>query len=154
VSNQRLARQNNMFDLDQAMAEWRRQMLADGIQARDVLDELESHLREDLRRRVKPGIGEERAFELAAQQLGEPEALKAEFIKVESKERKYMKRGLIITLGIIGVLVGMAFVMPAVAQYRHEGAMRNGEPWLFLIGSLLTLAGVGAAIRGGKKSRA
>jgi hypothetical protein len=48
----------------------------------------------------------------------------------------------------------MAFVMPAVAQYQHEGAMKNGEPWLFLIGSLLTLAGCGAAVRGMKKSRA
>ena len=52
-----------------------------------------------------------------------------------------MKRGLIIGAGIIGVLAGMAFVMPAVAQYRHEGAMSHGEPWLFLLGSALTLAG-------------
>jgi hypothetical protein len=65
-----------------------------------------------------------------------------------------MKRGLVIAAGIIGVLVGLALVMPAVAQYRHDGAMRNDEPWLFLIGSLLTLAGCGAAIRGAKKSRA
>jgi hypothetical protein len=143
-----------MFDLDQAISEWRKQMVAGGIKARDVLDELEGHLREDMRRRLKSGAGEERTFELAAQQIGGPETLKSEFIKVETEERKYMKRGLIITLGIIGVLVGMAFVMPAVAQYRHEGAMRNGEPWLFLMGSLLTLTGVGAAIRGGKKSRA
>jgi hypothetical protein len=64
-----------------------------------------------------------------------------------------MKRGLIISIGIAGVLVGMAFVMPAVAQYQHEGAMKNGEPWLFLIGSLLTLAGCGGAVRGMIKSR-
>jgi hypothetical protein len=65
-----------------------------------------------------------------------------------------MKRSLIIVAGIIGVLVGMALVMPAVAQYRQLGAMRNEEPWLFLIGSLLTLAGCAAGIRGLKKSRA
>ena len=65
-----------------------------------------------------------------------------------------MKKSLVITLGIIGVLVGMALVMPAVAQYRHEGVMRNGEPWLFLIGSLMTLAGCGAAVRSLRKSRA
>ena len=64
-----------------------------------------------------------------------------------------MKRGLIISAGIIGILVGMALVMPAVAQYRHDGAMRNDEPWLFLIGSLLTLAGCAAALRSLKKSR-
>ena len=65
-----------------------------------------------------------------------------------------MKRVLILGSGIVGVLFGMALVMPAVAQYRHEGAMRNDEPWLFLIGSLITLAGCGAAFRGLKKSRA
>jgi hypothetical protein len=65
-----------------------------------------------------------------------------------------MKRGLIISAGIVGVLVGMAFVMPAVAQYQHEGAMKNSEPWLFLIGSLLTLGGCGAAVRGMIRNRA
>jgi hypothetical protein len=64
-----------------------------------------------------------------------------------------MKRGLIIAAGIVGVLVGMAFVMPAVAQYQQEGAMKNGEPWLFLLGSLLTLAGAAAAIRSFKRAR-
>jgi hypothetical protein len=65
-----------------------------------------------------------------------------------------MKRGLTIAAGIVGVLVGMAFVMPAVAQYQHEGAMKNDEPWLFLLGSLLTLGGGIAAIRSLKKARA
>lgn len=65
-----------------------------------------------------------------------------------------MKRSRILVAGFIGVMVGMAFVMPAVAQYRHEGAMRNDEPWLFLIGSLLTLAGCNGLFHGLKKSRA
>ena len=65
-----------------------------------------------------------------------------------------MKRGFIISVGIAGVLVGMALVMPAVAQYQHEGAMKNDEPWLFLIGSLLTLAGGVAAVRSLKRARA
>lgn len=65
-----------------------------------------------------------------------------------------MKRGLIISAGVAGVLVGMALVMPAVAQYQHEGVMKNGEPWLFLIGSLLTLAGCAAAVRNLKRGRA
>jgi hypothetical protein len=56
--------------------------------------------------------------------------------------------------GIVGVLVGMALVMPAVAQYRHKGVKRNGEPWLFFVGSLLTLSGCGAALRSFNKARA
>ena len=65
-----------------------------------------------------------------------------------------MKRSLIFIIAFIGVMVGMALVMPAVAQYHNEGVMRNDEPWLFLIGSLLTLAGCGAALRGLKNIRA
>ena len=65
-----------------------------------------------------------------------------------------MKRIFTFIAAFIGVMVGMALVMPAVAQYHHEGVMRNDEPWLFLIGSLITLAGCGAAIRGLIKRRA
>jgi hypothetical protein len=59
-----------------------------------------------------------------------------------------MKRILVITIGIIGVLVGMGFVMPAVAQWRHEGAMTRLSVALLLLGVLLTLGGGGAAVRG------
>ena len=65
-----------------------------------------------------------------------------------------MKRSLMFIIAFIGVMVGMALVMPAVAQYHNEGVMRNDEPWLFLIGSLLTLAGLGAVFQVFKKSRA
>ena len=59
-----------------------------------------------------------------------------------------MKRTLKIILGIIAVLVGMGFVMPALAQWRHEGAMTGSSVALCLLGAVLTLAGVGAAIHG------
>ena len=59
-----------------------------------------------------------------------------------------MKRTFKIILGIIAVLVGMGFVMPAVAQWRHEGAMTALSVALFLLGTVMTLAGVGAAIHG------
>lgn len=65
-----------------------------------------------------------------------------------------MKHMIIIISGIIAVLIGMGFVMPAVAQYRHSGVMSNGEPWLFLFGSLMTLAGIAAAWVGVKKRAA
>jgi hypothetical protein len=143
-----------MFDTEQAIAKWRRQMADDGIKAPEILDELESHLREDFERRLRSEANKEHAFRMAVRQMGPARVLKAEFRKIERKERRYMKRVLVIGAGVLGVMVGMALVMPAVAQYRHEGVMRNGEPWLFLIGALLTLAGCGAAFRGMRKSRA
>lgn len=143
-----------MRNLDHDIADWRRQMVAAGIKRADILDELESHLRDDVERRIQSGADTAQLFQKALAQFGQPHLLKAEFKKVQNRERQYMKRGLIISAGIIGILVGMALVMPAVAQYRQLGAMRNEEPWLFLIGSLLTLAGCVAGIRGLKKSRA
>ena len=37
-----------MFDLDQAIVAWRRQMIAAGFNSAETLDELESHLRDDV----------------------------------------------------------------------------------------------------------
>ena len=128
--------------------------MAGGIKSHEVLDELESHLRDDVECKVRSGSEAEKAFQQAAQKLGRAAVLKLEFERVENAERKFMRRSLMFIAAFIGIMVGMALVMPAVAQYCHEGVMRNDEPWLFLIGSLLTLGGCGAAIRGLKKRRA
>lgn len=143
-----------MFNPESAISTWRNQLSASGIISSEILDELESHLRDDMDRRLRSGAGPEQAFREAARRVGSPEILRVEYDKIGNQERKFMKRSLMFIIAFIGVMVGMALVMPAVAQYRHEGVMRNDEPWLFLIGSLITLAGVGAAARGFRKSRA
>jgi hypothetical protein len=71
-----------MFSLEKSIAEWRRQMLAGGIKSNHVLDELENHLREDVEQRIRSGTAAQRAFEEAAQQIGNADALKLEFAKV------------------------------------------------------------------------
>lgn len=154
VSNARQPSLNNMFELNRAISDWRHELASGGLKYPGVLDELESHLRDDIERRTRGGASSDGAFHRAVEQIGGIKNLKTEFEKVQNKERNYMKRSLIISLGILGVFVGMAFVMPAVAQYQHEGALKGPEPWLFLLGSLLTLAGCGTAFRGFKKSRA
>ena len=70
-----------MFNLQQAIAEWRRQMIACGFSSADALDELESHLRDEIAAQVRSGTEEKRAFELACRHLGEPELLGKEFGK-------------------------------------------------------------------------
>ena len=59
-----------------------------------------------------------------------------------------MKRKILIITGILGVLIGMAFVLPAVALMRATGALPVFSVALLLLGILLTLAGGGAAVRG------
>ena len=71
-----------MFDLEQSIAVWRKQMLAAGIQSPVPLAELEVHLREEIERQVKSGLGRQNAFEMAAEKIGRPRELKTEFRKI------------------------------------------------------------------------
>jgi len=70
-----------MFDPEQAIAEWRRQLLAAGVKDGKVLDELESHLREELERQRQSSQSGEQAFALAVRCIGRPVALEREFAK-------------------------------------------------------------------------
>ncbi len=72
---------NNMFDLNQAIGEWRQQMLAAGIQTPVPLEELEIHLREEIEQRMQSGADEQKAFAMASAMIGQPEPLKSEFKK-------------------------------------------------------------------------
>jgi hypothetical protein len=70
-----------MFDLEKAVADWRREMQSAGIKSPAPLDELELHLREEIERQMKSGLTEVRAFVFATQQMGEAGLLKNEFRK-------------------------------------------------------------------------
>jgi hypothetical protein len=89
-----------MFNLETAMAEWRRQMLAAGIQSPVPLDELESHLREDIEQQVRSGMDEARAFELAVQQMGQAISLRKEFMKTSNKTRMFLRKLKSFVLGV------------------------------------------------------
>jgi hypothetical protein len=68
-----------MFDLEQSIANWRRQMQAAGIQPPSKLDELEGHLREDFQLHMKAGLDQARALEHAIATIGHADTLRAEF---------------------------------------------------------------------------
>ncbi len=74
-----------MFDLEQAIADWRRRMLAAGVNNSNVLDELESHLREDIGALLSAGMLEEQAFQRALSRVGSPIPLRTEFDKLKRK---------------------------------------------------------------------
>src|SRR6185295_14174952 len=71
-----------MFNLEQAIIEWRKQMLNAGIKTPVPLDELESHLREDIDKQMRSGLDAQRAFDIAVQRIGQAAPLKREFAKV------------------------------------------------------------------------
>lgn len=70
-----------MFNLEQSINEWRRQMLAAGIKT-SALAELESHLREEFERQVCLGIHGQQALGTAVLKIGPARELKTEYSKV------------------------------------------------------------------------
>jgi hypothetical protein len=81
-----------MFDLEQAIADWRRHMASQGISAPEVLEELESHLRDDVDRLTRTGLGLREAFDTAVKAVGQPDDLKVEFRKVDGRIRALLIR--------------------------------------------------------------
>src|SRR5216683_2850215 len=61
-----------MFNLDESISEWRRQMLAAGIKTPVPLNELENHLRDDVEQQMRSGLSAQQAFEAAVQGIGHP----------------------------------------------------------------------------------
>ncbi len=64
-----------------------------------------------------------------------------------------MKRTLVSVGGILMALIGLAFVMPAVAQMRDTGALPNFGVALLLLGLALTFGGGGAVVYGARRLR-
>jgi hypothetical protein len=70
-----------MFNLDQAILEWRRQVIDAGIKRAVLLEELESHLRQDVEQQMQLGWTAQEAFEVAVARIGRADELKREFAK-------------------------------------------------------------------------
>ncbi len=79
-----------MFNLEQSIEKWRKQMLAAGIKL-ESLDELEGHLREEIERQTKVGVVEQQAFDMAVKTIGRGAELKKEFSKAEPLEARLVK---------------------------------------------------------------
>jgi len=125
-----------MPDLEKQIAEWRRQMLAVGIKSPVPLEELENHLREEVARQMKAGLNEQKAFEMAAGRMGQPEILKREFKKVESTSVK--------RISIFALFVGTVIVLRTLTVRPDDAAhYRPNEQVAFLTaGSALLLFGL------------
>ena len=99
-----------MFNLEQAIADWRRQMLAAGIKTPVPLGELEIHLREDIERQMKSGMTSQEAFDIAIQQIGQAGTLRKEFGKVGEAMSARWRKFNIIVCGVAAVLLGLTGV--------------------------------------------
>jgi hypothetical protein len=109
-----------MFNLEQSIVEWRKQMLAAGIQSPAPLEELEIHLREEIEQRMRSesNLNEEGAFNFAVRKIGQSEIIKTEFKKIE---RGTMKPIMIILAALFGTVFGGAMILPALGRWHHAG---------------------------------
>jgi hypothetical protein len=80
-----------MFELEKAIAEWRQQMVAGGVKDQGILNELESHLRDEIARQIQARGEAEQSFKNAVQQIGSAHALKNEFAKVSGSSSKLLQ---------------------------------------------------------------
>jgi hypothetical protein len=98
-----------MFNLNQAIKKWRQEMLAAGVKNPEALDELEIHLREEIRSLASAGASETEAFRLAAGRVGNPGAVAVEFEKSKSGPSLPVILGSTLWTGISVVLAAVLF---------------------------------------------
>ncbi len=73
-----------MFDLNEQIEKWRASLLEKQTLGKSDIDELETHLREEIEQLTTAKLSEEEAFWIAAHRLGDTTALAGEFAKVNT----------------------------------------------------------------------
>jgi len=134
-----------MFDLETSIVDWRRQMLAAGIQSPVPLEELEIHLREDIERQMKSGLNAQRAFEDAIQDIGKANMLKSEFEKVDAtKVTRTLKQYRAIMVACLGMesLFWATCLLLKVGRFSEITAAQQMSG-LAAVAVMILLAGIG-----------
>jgi hypothetical protein len=143
-----------MFDLEQQIRDWRRTQAAALGERPELLDELESHLREDMQRLTQAGQRPEEAWVAAVARLGSSGQLAAEFAKLPPAGpfawmpvRAVTAVFIILAVGIawlllarwsegrIGLLLG-AHVLTVILGYSSAFAIGTLAIWAILTRSL------------------
>ena len=115
---------SELFNLENAIAAWRRLLRAGGINSSEILDELESHLREDIEHVMRSGKTSEEAFRAAVTRLGPSGALAKEFCTLPliqgSQRPKYLMAFSVISAVLI-LWTGTAILLETGIHSLAEG---------------------------------
>ena len=110
-----------------------------GIKTPVPLEELESHLREEIERQMKLGLGEQKAFEVSVLRIGQPQILGSEFKKDHGT--------LVKKIGIFAAIVGAIIISRILTEHPDAEHLREKEQTAWLIaGSVIVLFGLAAAL--------
>jgi hypothetical protein len=111
-----------MPELERWIEAWRASLAGTAAGRPEVAEELEGHLREDVRRLLGAGESERRAWELALARLGNPAALAGEFAKVPLAPAPWLP--VWVAAGVAYVLtVGLAWALGMRFQAGGMGAL-------------------------------
>lgn len=97
-----------MFDVEKAITEWRNQVRKVGVKSARILDELETHLREDIDVQTREGSEPEQAFVRSIVRLGHADALQLEFKKTRALSTALNKSRLAIALVLVAMIVWLS----------------------------------------------
>ena len=123
-----------MFNLEQAIADWRQKMLAAGIEAPVPLEELELHLREEVERLMGNGISGEEALALAVKNVGEAHPLKVEFQKAGSISRFGFQRIYELMLAVYAAFTGVVTMGMIFGNQLDRSLFASGSVAAFWMG--------------------
>ena len=121
-----------MFKLEHAIKQWRHELLGDNKLSIDNVDELESHLRDDIDIFLlnhKP----QKAFELAVTKLGEKQLLIKEYKKISNLypiDRK-----------ILNIFYSLFLVLPIIAVTAIWLYMEGGPRFYYQMSSVMSAVG-------------
>lgn len=73
-----------MFDLEKAIKKWCKELRKNEALEDGYVEELESHLRDEVNRQLNGGLGREEAFERAVEEVGGAEKIGAEYYKTNT----------------------------------------------------------------------
>jgi ABC-type transport system involved in cytochrome c biogenesis permease subunit len=133
-----------MRDLEKQISDWRRSMAKASKERPEALDELETHLREEIDRLVRAGTSADQAFDLAMSRLGTPAALGAEFDKLAQMRRAKWKPATLAQWACLAIPVFvLLWLVPRIGDGRmtlllasHVLSVSIGYVTMFIIGGL------------------
>lgn len=128
------------FDLELQIQSWRQTIASQlgGDGRPEVVDELESHLRDDVEQLVGAGRPPARAWELALGRLGEPQKLAEEFRKSARPRAWFPARAATVLLASCALLTA-AFLVYRVVGGR-TGVLLAGHQFTVVVGYLAAVA--------------
>jgi hypothetical protein len=139
-----------VFDLNRQIDLWKRAFAARRTCSTDELEELESHLREEIEVMIAAGLSPEKAFAQGISRLGDPVAVCCEFAK---NEKMLLGDSLAIRAGsVLVVLVGLAALVLGMVVWRQRqdgllAAHVGSISFAYVVPFLLAVVGSYAIIR-------